>query len=79
MGLAACAATISSATTSTSRLASVVPAAPGELLVTDAYVGACPGVRERLVELGPVFVKGVSDPVGVWRLRDELQPFDDVP
>ncbi|HEY1740671.1 MAG TPA: adenylate/guanylate cyclase domain-containing protein [Acidimicrobiia bacterium] len=56
----------------------VALAAPGELLVTDAYVGACPSVRERLVELGPVFVKGVSDPIGVWRLRDELPQFDEL-
>jgi adenylate cyclase len=50
----------------------VALAAPGELLVTDAYVNACPDAREQLVELGPVFVKGVSDPVSVWRHRDEL-------
>ena len=49
----------------------VALAAPGELLVTDAYVDACPDTRERLVELGPVFVKGVTDPIGVWRLRDD--------
>ncbi len=48
----------------------VALAAPGELLVTDAYVTACPDCRDRLVEIGPAFVKGVSDPVGVWRLRD---------
>ncbi len=46
----------------------VALAAPGELLVTDAYVAACPSARKRLVELGPVFVKGVSDPIGVWRV-----------
>jgi class 3 adenylate cyclase len=60
----------------TSRV--VALAAPGELLVTDAYVHACPGCQDRLTELGPMFVKGVTDPVGVWRLRDELQPLDPV-
>lgn len=46
-------------------------AGPGELLVTDATLGAChPDDRPDGVHaVGPVHVKGVSDPVWLHRVR----------
>ena len=41
-------------------------AAPGELLVTDSFVQAV-GDAQPFVRVGPVFVKGVSEPVRLWR------------
>jgi len=51
----------------TSRLADL--AAPGEVLVSEAAVRACPGFTGvDFDELGPMMVRGVNDPVGVYRV-----------
>ena len=42
-------------------------AAPGELLATDALLHEIGERREQFTRIGPVFVKGVADPVRVWR------------
>jgi adenylate cyclase len=42
-------------------------AAPGELLLTDAFVAAL-GSAVGCEELGPMWVKGIAEPVNVWRV-----------
>ena len=42
-------------------------ASPGELLATDALLKEIGAQRDQFTRIGPVYVKGVADPVRVWR------------
>ena len=48
-----------------SRISSL--AGPGELLVSEALLVAIGERRSQFTRVGPVFVKGVRDPVRLWR------------
>ena len=43
-------------------------AAPGEIVATDSLIEQLDGRRSLFRDVGPVFVKGVSDPIRIWRL-----------
>jgi len=50
-------------------------AGPGELLVSEAFVGAVDGrTSATFEEIGPVHMKGVSDPVWLYRLATSNMP-----
>ncbi len=54
-----------------SRITSL--ASPGELLVTEALVQEIGDRGDQFARVGPVFVKGVTDPVRLWRALPALQ------
>ena len=42
-------------------------AAPGEIIATESFIAQLDGQRSDFRSVGPVFVKGVSDPITIWR------------
>ena len=42
-------------------------ASPGELLATDDLLNEIGARREQFTRIGPIFVKGVAEPIRVWR------------